>query len=323
MANPKNLLLSELNALLRLTQTEATIANARRMQARSGRIAQELAENAENCNERALLLAEAIRDLGGAPDVVGTVAGRLSALAKTVVEQGQALSDALLGDLALEHQLLDRTRFARVLASEAGETDVIDVLDRLETAHTATIDLLMTRLSEIAVGGPSAIQPSPSQVLVGAGRRLAWSPTRTIATVVNRSINTLEQAQDRTEDAVETNLERVRELAAAAAEIWAAGRDATLGRTEEIARAGDDRSTARKVNRTRRAIGAVESDELPIRNYDDLNAEVAIARLERLTDVDDVRTVMAYESANKQRKGVMRAAEARFEELTAELIAAS
>jgi bacterioferritin (cytochrome b1) len=323
MSNPKNLLVAELNALLRLTQTEATIANARVAQARSGRIAEELAENAENCNERSLMISEAVRDLGHVPDVVGSVAGRVNALAKTVIEQGQPLTEALLGDLALEHQLLDRTRFARVLASEAGEDAVLPVLDRLEQAHTATIDWLMTRLSEIAVGGPSAIQPAPSQVLMGAGRRLAQLPSRGAVVALNQSFAAVGRIQERAEELVETNLERVRELSAAAGEIWAAGRDATLGRTEEMARAGDDRRAARRLNRTRRALGAVEADELPIRNYDDLNAEVAISRLERLDNVDDVRTVMAYEAANKQRKGVMRAAEARFEELSASLIAAS
>jgi hypothetical protein len=322
MNTSKNLLISELNALLRLTQTEATIAHARRGQARSGRIAQELAENADNCDERSLMIAGAIRDLGAAPDVVGSVAGRFTAVAKLAVEQGQPLSDALLGDLALEHQLLSRTRFARVIAGEAGEQEVLPVLDRLEEAHTATVDWIMTRLAEVAVGGPSAIQPSPTQVVASAGRRMASLPSRGVAEAINRSVHAVEQLQDRTGNLVETNLDRVREMAAAAGEIFTAGRDATLGRTEEVARADGKRTTARKVNDVRRATGAVEAKELPIRNYDDLNVGDATTRVEKLTDVDDVRTVMAYEAANKDRKGVLRAAEARFEELTSELISA-
>ena len=323
MERSKNLLLTELNALLRLTQTEAAIAHARRGQARSGRIAEELAENAGNCDERALLLAEAIRDLGGVPDVVGTVTGRLAAAAKLLVEQGQPISDALLGDLALEHQLLDRTRFARVLADEAGERDVLDVLDRLEQAHSATIDWIMTRLSEVAVGGPSAMQPSPTQVLAGAARRVAVLPMTAFTAAVNRSFDAVDQLQDRVEDAVATTADRVGEIVAAATEIWTAGRNAGLGRGEEIARAGGNRSAARKAHRLRSAAGALDASELPIRGYDDLTADVAARRLEKLNDVDDVRAVLAYESANKQRKGVLRAAEARFEELTSKLIAAS
>lgn len=323
MERSKNLLMTELNALLRLTQTEATIAHARRGQARSGRVAEELAENAENCDERALLLAEAIRDLGGVPDVVGSVTGRLSAAAKLLVEQGQPISDALLGDLALEHQLLDRTRFARVLADEAGEKDVIDVLDRLETAHAATIDWIMTRLSEVAVGGPSAMQPSPTQVLAGAARRVAVLPMTAFTAVMNRSFDAVDQLQDRAEETVETTADRVGEIVSAASEIWTAGRNASLGRSEKIARQNGNRSTARKVHRLRSAAGALDASELPIKNYDDLNADVAVGRIEKLNDVDDVRAVLAYETANKQRKGVLRAAEARFEEITSNLIAAS
>lgn len=323
MTNSKNALLAELNALLRLTQTEATIANARRAQARSTSIERELAENADNCDERALLLAKAIRDLGSIPDVVGSIAGRVSAVAKTSIEQGQSLSEALLGDLALEHQLLDRARFARVLADEAGERKVSDVLDRLEEAHTATIDWLMTRLAEIAVGGPAAIQASPVQQAVGAGRRFAQLPSRGAVEAINRSIDLTDRFQERTNQAFEANRDRAKELIAAAKEIWTAGRDASLERTEEVARQRGDKATARTVHETRTTLGALDADELPIRGYDDLNADVVIGRLERLRDVDDVRAVMAYEAANKARKGVLRTAEVRLEELASELVSAS
>ncbi len=37
--------------------------------------------------------------------------GRLSGLAKTTLERAEPLEEALLGDLALEHQLLDRARY--------------------------------------------------------------------------------------------------------------------------------------------------------------------------------------------------------------------
>lgn len=323
MATPKTLLISELNALLRLTQTEATIAHARRSQARSSRIEKELAENAENCDERAMLLAEAIRDLGAIPDVVGSVAGRASALVKTMFEQGQSLSQALLGDLALEHQLLDRTRFVRVLAQEAGEDEIIPVLDRLEEAHTATVDWLMTRLSEVAVGGPPAIVPTPVQTAVGAARRLAQLPAMATVEVLNRSFELADRLQDRTSDVVDTNVERFQVIAGAAADVFVAGRDASLERSERLARQHDATGTAKRLNRTRRAAGAVNASELPIRNYDDRNAADVIDQIEKLKDVDDVRTVLAYEAANKQRKGVLRATEARFEDLAAKLVSVS
>ncbi len=39
-------------------------------------------------------------------------------------EQAQPFDEALLGDLALEHQLLDRARYIKALAVAAGNKDV-------------------------------------------------------------------------------------------------------------------------------------------------------------------------------------------------------
>ena len=85
----------------------------------------ELATNAANAHDRAQLIAAALRDLGGVPDVVTPALGRATALAKTVVEQGQPIAGALFGDLALEHQLLDRAGYLEALADTAGNLGVI------------------------------------------------------------------------------------------------------------------------------------------------------------------------------------------------------
>src|SRR4051794_4346476 len=103
-------LVTQLNALLRLTNTEIMIAETRRAQATTADFERELAANADKGRERANLLGQAIRNLGGAPDVVGVAAGRITASAKAAAEQGQSFIDAVIGDLALEHALLDRTR---------------------------------------------------------------------------------------------------------------------------------------------------------------------------------------------------------------------
>lgn len=115
----KSALVSQLNALLRLTNTEIMIAESRRGQATTSDIERELAANADKGRERAELLSTSIRDLGGVPDVVGVAAGRLSASAKATIEQGQDLLEALLGDLALEHELLDRTASPRCSPSSS------------------------------------------------------------------------------------------------------------------------------------------------------------------------------------------------------------
>jgi bacterioferritin (cytochrome b1) len=319
----KSLLVTQLNSLLRLTHTETLIAQTRRAQAASDVIERELAANADKGKERAQLLTDAIKDLGSLPDVVGVAVGRVSAAVKASTEQGQDLTDALLGDLALEHDLLDRTRLARMIAEQLKETKTLKVLDRLEDAHTATIDWLMTRLAEVAVGGPTALRTTTMQSLAGVSRRATQFPVQQAATTLNRSADIVGRVQQRTVEAVTTNVERARELAAAAGDIWTAGRDATLKRTEQVAEQRGARATARNVNSTRRGLGAVDASELPIRGYDALNAGTAIARIGRLSDADDVRTILAYETANKHRKGVSAAARDQLEQVAAQLAAAS
>jgi hypothetical protein len=196
-------------------------------------------------------------------------------------------------------------------------------LERLETAHTATIEWLMTRLAEVAVGGPTALRPTPLQSVMGFGRRLSTLPVRNVSGTVNRSIDGAERARRQAADSVRTNTARVRELVEAAGEIWTAGRDASLKRTEEIADERGDTQRARAVNQRRRELGAVDGGELPIRGYDGLRADEAIARINRLGDADDVRAVMAYETQHKARKGVLEASRDRAEELAAQLAAAS
>lgn len=323
MPNSTALLLSELNALLRLTNTEAVIAQGRRAQASNDRFESELAENASKCEERSRLLIKTIRDLGGVPDVVGATAGRAAATTRLSADQGLPLTEGLFGDLALEHQLLDRTRFARMIAEDVGEKKALPVLQRLEVAHTATIDWIMTRLGEVAVGGPVALRPTPVQTVVGVTRRLASFPARSAAGRANRAVAAVGDMRQRAGEAVSENVDRARQLLEATGGIWSAGRDAALERTEEEARGRGARSTAATVNRTRRDLGAVDADELPIRGYDGMNAPTAIRRIERLSDAQDVRTMLAYETANKARKGVMAAAQQRLDAVASRLVAVS
>lgn len=322
MSNRKELC-SQLNALLRLTQTETMIAETRRSQAATDAIERELSANADKCRERAALLATALRDLDAVPDVVGAAAGRFAALAKSTVEQGQDLTEALLGDLALEHELLSRTRLAAMMADRLGESRTRKVLDRLEVAHTATIDWLMTRLGEIAIDAPPSLRPTPIQSVIGIGRHLTALPATQSAQLLNRTVEATSRLGRRTANAVSVNASRSRQLFDAAGEIWTAGRDAALKRSEQAAADGGARKTAHDLNRTRRNLGAVDGDELPIRNYDTLTADDAISRIGRLRDVDDVRTVLAYETANKQRKGVTGVLQERLQDLAADIAAAS
>ena len=127
-------LITQLRTLHQLTNTEAQVAQTRQAQARDEAVRDELATNATNAQERAQLIAAALRDLGGVPDVLTPILGRATALAKTVVEQGQPIAAALFGDLALEHQLLDRARYVEALADTADHADTRNLARRLQ-AH--------------------------------------------------------------------------------------------------------------------------------------------------------------------------------------------
>jgi len=326
MTNTTTTLIRELNTLLRLTNTETMIAQTRQSQARDKATQRELADNAKESMERAAQLRDAIRTLGGIPDVLGIALGRVGALAKTQFEQGQLLTDALLGDLQLEHQLRDRAAFVRMLAETAGKRELARLGERLESAHTETIDWIRTRLAEVAVGSPPAIQPTPVQATVGAVRRFAAFPLHQAAVGVNRSVQlvnrlsnraeeTLETGIDRAQQRLENNIDKGKQLAEAAGEILGAGRDAALERTEDVAREEGAGRTAKAARTTRRNIGALNADELPIRGYDNLTAEQAKGRIERLEDSTDVRAILAYEEANKGRKSVIKAANEQLTEI--------
>jgi bacterioferritin (cytochrome b1) len=170
------MLLDELKELQRLTAFEQAVATVRRTQAANTAVAQELAANASKAGERLALLAQAVRGAGGTPDVVGPVLGRLGALLQTQVNQVQTLQGALLGDLALEHQLRERARYARTLAVTLGEMSTLPVLDRLDAAHSETIAWLERRLGEVARTGSSALKATPLQLAVGSVRRVVGAP---------------------------------------------------------------------------------------------------------------------------------------------------
>ena len=154
-------LITQLRTLHQLTNTEAQVAQTRQAQARDEAVREELATNATNAQERAQLIGAALRDLGGVPDVVTPVLGRATALAKTVVEQGQPIAGALFGDLALEHQLLDRARYLEALADTADLADTRNLARRLQAAHEETIEWITSVLVEEAAGKPTKVTVDP------------------------------------------------------------------------------------------------------------------------------------------------------------------
>jgi bacterioferritin (cytochrome b1) len=318
-SNDRAALLNELVALLRLTRAEAQVARMRVSQARREEIRRELDDNAREADARAARIQDALRRLGGAPDLLGDTVGRVTALTKVTAEQVQPFSEGLLGDLGLEHQLRDRVVFARVLAEAQDESDIVDLMHDLEEAHTETIEWIRVRLAELAQGGPVALAPTTAQAAVGALARFATLPTRQAAANFNRTADVLQRGRDKAQQVIGNAAKRVRETADATEEVVSAGRDAAAKRAEEVAPNADARKAARK---TREDLGTVDADDLPIKDYDSLSGQDAISAVNDLRDAEKVRVVLRYEQAHKARKGVSTAVQKRLTELAHDAVSA-
>ena len=240
-----DMLVSELQNLLRLTAFEQTIAAVRRSQAATTSIAEELRANYDKSVERSRLLSDAVRQVGGVPDVVGSALSKAGAFVQTQVNQVQTLQGALLGDLALEHQLRERTRYARTLAVSLGYTQLLPLFERLDVAHTATIEWLEERLTEVGRTGTSALRATPVQALVGATRKVALLPFGVFAATVNRGTSLLhrgastaaETATSAASTAADTAREGVQTAARTAGEAAEAAVDTVTSTASDAAAA--------------------------------------------------------------------------------------
>ena len=327
----KDMLVSELQNLLRMTAFEQTIATVRRIQAASSDISTELAENAKKSAERQALLAGAVRQVGGVPDVVGPLLGKASAFLTTQVNQVQTLQGALLGDLALEHELRERARYARNLAETLGYAQVIPVLDRLEVAHTATIEWLETRLAEVGRTGTSALQATPVQAAVGAARKVVAAPFGLAATGINRVSGLLQRFGGKATDELQEIAGTVANKAISAADkATDAAKSAATTVADTASDAADKaRDTAADVYPSEPkadefgAVGSlndntgVEADGVhpPFAGFDKLSGDRVMAHVAESNDLPDLQVLLAYEQAHKNRKGVISAVQTRLAEL--------
>lgn len=313
MPSPTSMIVTELRALLRLTETEIQIAETRRAQARTEAVERELAQNAENARERARDIASVLRSQGGVPDVVTMAVGRLNAVAKSNLEQGQPLTEALLGDLALEHQLQDRARLLKALAAAADRRQVINLADRLVEAHGATIEWLTVVLAEVALGGPAALRQTPVQAVVGAGLQLATFPIRSVSRGVDGVLDRAGMLRERAESTSETVSDRVSEAVVDVRDTATQVRDSATGTAGETAR-GTVRGARRSLTPT------PDASELPVKGYESFTKPRAIAAVKKLQDAADVRTVIAYEEATKNRADVVSAAQVQLSRIAKDVV---
>jgi hypothetical protein len=309
-------LLAQLRAVLELTHTEIQVAETRVAQARTEAVQRELTQNARHGRERAVQIESAIRELGGFPDVIAPLFGRAAAAVKALTEQAEPFDEALLGDLALEHQLLDRARYIKALAVAAQHKDVQTLADRLITAHSATVDWLTTVLAEDALGGPAALRRTPIQAAAGIAVKLANLPLTWSARGVDRAVDALRTAQPR----INGLAERGSQARDVAARTVAASRDAALETAERVTREAGADDAADVLHSLRGATGVVTAEELPIADYDALNVGDAVAAIKDLDEVADLRVVIAYEERNKNRHGVVSAAQTRVADLARDVV---
>lgn len=309
-------LLAQLRTLLDLTNTEIQVAETRLAQARTEAVRQELAQNAENGRQRAEAIESAIRDLGGMPDIIGPFLGRAQAAVKALTEQAQPFDEALLGDLALEGQLLDRSRYVKALAVSAQRGDVQKLADRLITAHAATVDWLTTVLAEDALGGPAALRRTPAQAIVGAAMRVANAP---MSWSVRRADRVLQLARN-TRPALERLANRGAHAGEVAAMAMSASRDAALQSAERVTRREGADGAADTLRAMRTSAGLLDADELPIPGYPELTVADAVAAVKELDQPADLRAIIAYEESNKNRQRVVSAAQARVAAIAQEIV---
>jgi hypothetical protein len=66
--------------------------------------------------------------------------------------------------------------------------------------------------------------------------------------------------------------------------------------------------------------GVLSPEELPIEGYDELNLNDAVAAVKDLEDPADIRAVVAYEEANKNRQRLVSAAQTRVAAIAQEIV---
>ncbi|MEU7632871.1 ferritin-like domain-containing protein [Nocardia sp. NPDC049220] len=308
-------LLAQLRAVLDLTNTEIQIAETRTIQARTEAVRRELSANADNARVRAEAVEAAIRELGGLPELIGPFLGRAVAAVKALAEQAQPFDEALLGDLTLEHQLLDRARYIKALATTTGQPDVVTLAERLITAHSATVDWLTTVLAEDALGGPAALRRTPLQAATGTAVKLVNIPVTWSARGLDRALDTVRA----TPPALGELLAQGAHAGGVAVRTLTASRDAALQTAEQVTREAGADTAADALHSMRTSTGVLEPEELPIGDYDDLTVTQAVAAVKELVEPADIRAIVAYEEANKDRQGVVSAAQTRLAAIAQEI----
>lgn len=312
-------MISQLRALLQLTQAEVQVARIRVAQARTEAVRRELTENGDKAEKRTAAITVELRRLGGVADAFSPLVGRVAAFVKSTVEQAGPVDEALLGDLALERQLLDRARYLRSVAEAADDKKVAKLADDLMTAHTATVEWLSTVLAEDALGGPAALRPTPLQVVAGGVSRAVNYPVRIARQQVDRVVDNVAASGEVLRERVEQAAGKAVQLSSNARDVALSGRNAALDRAETLARREGASETAEGLHETRTRLGTLHESELPVTGYDKLSVDDAVKAIREIHHVDELNKVLHYEEANRNRPRIVSALQTHYAGLAKEI----
>ncbi len=178
------------------------------------------------------------------------------------------------------------------------------------------MDWLTTVLAEDALGGPAALRRTPFQMAAGTAVKLVNLPVAWSARGLDRTVDVLRSAGPAFNDLVK----RGGNASEIVAKAFSASQNAALRAAERVTRSeGADRA-ADALHSGRAAVGVLDEKELPIRNYDDLNISDAVAAIKELTAPNDVRVIIAYEEAHKNRQRIVSAAQTRVAAIAQEVV---
>jgi hypothetical protein len=129
---------------------------------------------------------------------------------------------------------------------------------------------------------------------------------------VNRAVRTAHRTGEQVTGVVGDVAGRAAQLGSGTREVATAGRDAALQQAERVARRDGADTVAAAVHETRADMGTIAASELPIKHYEEMSAQNAIAAIRELTDPDALRTLIAFEESHKNRSGVISAAQTHY-----------
>lgn len=181
------------------------------------------------------------------------------------------------------------------------------------------MEWLTTVLAEDALGGPAALRRTPVQAAAGTAVKLVNLPVTWSARGIDRAVETLRSAGPAFRELVE----RGGNASEIAAKALSASQNAALRAAERVTRSEGADGAADALHQGRETVGVLDAKELPIKNYDDLNVNDAVAAIKDLTSPRDVRVMIAYEEAHKDRARIVSAAQTRVAAIAKEAVGIS